>query len=47
MIQYMLSCVTKTKKGMSAIVDRACREARQGKWLAAQVAAARRLDRKG
>ena len=30
MIQYMLSYVTKTQKGMSAIMDRACREARQG-----------------
>ena len=30
MIQYMLSHVTKTQKGMSAIMDRACREARQG-----------------
>ena len=30
MIQYMLSFVTKTQKGMSAIMDRACREARQG-----------------
>ena len=30
MIQYMLSYVTKTQKGMSAIRDRACREARQG-----------------
>ena len=30
MIQYMLSCVTKTQKRMSAIMDRACREARQG-----------------
>ena len=36
MIQYMLSYVTKTKKGTSAIMDRAYREARQGKWLAAQ-----------
>ena len=30
MIQYMLSYVTKTQKGMGAIMDRACREARQG-----------------
>ena len=30
MIQYMLSYVTKTLKGMSAVIDRACREARQG-----------------
>ena len=29
-VQYMLSYVTKTQKGMSAIMDRACREARQG-----------------
>ena len=30
MVQYMLSYVTKTQKGMSAMMDRACREARQG-----------------
>ena len=30
MIQYMLSYVIKTQKGMSDIMDRACREARQG-----------------
>ena len=30
MIQYMLWYVTKTQKGMSAIMDRACREAREG-----------------
>ena len=30
MVQYMLSYVTKTHKGMSAIMDRACGEARQG-----------------
>ena len=30
MIQYMLSYVTKTQKGMSAVMDGACREARQG-----------------
>ena len=29
MIQYMVSYVTKTQKGMSVIMDRACREARQ------------------
>ena len=45
MIQYMLSYVTKTKKGMSAIMDRACREARQGKWLAAQEVAGRNCIR--
>ena len=28
--QYMSSYVTKTQKGMSAIMDRACREAMQG-----------------
>ena len=46
-IQYMLSYVTKTKKGMSAIMDRTCRDARQGKWLAAQGAAAGGLGQKG
>ena len=30
MIQYMSSYVTETQKGMNAIMDRACREARQG-----------------
>ena len=30
MIQYMLSYVRKTRKGMGTIMDRACREARQG-----------------
>ena len=30
MIQYMLSYVTKTQKGMSAIMDRTCRDAWQG-----------------
>ena len=30
MIQYMLSYVTKTQKGMSAIMDSASRETRQG-----------------
>ena len=30
MVQYMLSYVTKTQKGMSAIMDRTCREVRQG-----------------
>ena len=30
MVQYMLSYITKTQKGMSAIMDRACRETRQG-----------------
>ena len=30
MIQYMFSYVTKTQKGMSAIMDGACREAMQG-----------------
>ena len=29
MVQYMLSYVSKTQKGMGAIMDRACREARQ------------------
>ena len=43
----MLSYVTKTKKGMSVVMDRACREARQGKWPAAQGAAARGLGQKG
>ena len=47
MIQFMLSYVTKTKKGMSDIMDRACREARQGKWLAAQGVAAGGLGWKG
>ena len=47
MIQYMLSYVTKTKKGISAIMDRAFREARQGKWPTAQGVAAGVLGRRG
>ena len=47
MIQYMLSYAAKTKKGMSAIMDRTYREARQGKWPAAQGVAAGGLGWKG
>ena len=30
MVEYMLACVTKVQKGMSAIMDKACKEVREG-----------------
>ena len=30
MVEYMLACVTKAQKGMSAIMENACKEAREG-----------------
>ena len=30
MVEYMLAYVTKAQKGMSAIMDKACKEAREG-----------------
>ena len=30
MVEYMLAYVTKPQKGMSAIMDKACKEAREG-----------------
>ena len=47
MIQCMLSYFTKTKKGTGVIMDRAYREARQGKWPTDQGAAAGGLGQKG
>ena len=32
MVEYMLSYVTKSQKGMSAIMEKACKEARSGKY---------------